>query len=36
MELIGKATIHPLIFYTGKISGYLTWINSFLSYVVLN
>lgn len=30
MELIGKATINPLIFYTGKISGYLTWINSFL------
>jgi protein-S-isoprenylcysteine O-methyltransferase Ste14 len=30
MELIGKATIHPLIFYTGKIAGYLTWINSFL------
>lgn len=30
MELIGKATIHPLIFYTGKISGYLTWIISFL------
>ena len=26
MELIGKATINPIIFYTGKISGYLTWI----------
>lgn len=30
MEFIGKATIHPFIFYTGKISGYLTWVNSFL------
>jgi len=26
MELIGKTTINPIIFYTGKISGYLTWI----------
>ena len=30
MELIGKPTIHPFIFFTGKISGYLTWVNSFL------
>lgn len=26
MDLIGKTTINPLIFYTGKISGYITWI----------
>jgi hypothetical protein len=26
MELIGKTTINPFIFYSGKISGYLTWI----------
>jgi protein-S-isoprenylcysteine O-methyltransferase Ste14 len=26
MDLIGKTTINPIIFYTGKISGYLTWI----------
>lgn len=25
MKLIGKPTIHPLLFYTGKISGYVTW-----------
>lgn len=26
MELIGKPTINPLKFYTGKISSYITWI----------
>lgn len=26
MKLIGKLTIHPLLFYTGKISGYITWV----------
>lgn len=26
MELIGRSTINPLLFYTGKISGYITWI----------
>jgi protein-S-isoprenylcysteine O-methyltransferase Ste14 len=25
-ELIGKATINPLLFYSGKFSGYFTWI----------
>ena len=25
-KLIGKATIHPILFYTGKIAGYITWI----------
>jgi len=29
MELIGKTTINPIVFYTGKISGYLTWIMLF-------
>ena len=26
MDLVGKTTINPLVFYTGKISGYVTWI----------
>lgn len=26
MDLIGKTTIHPGYFYSGKISGYLTWV----------
>jgi protein-S-isoprenylcysteine O-methyltransferase Ste14 len=26
MNLIGKTTIHPVFFYSGKISGYLTWV----------
>jgi protein-S-isoprenylcysteine O-methyltransferase Ste14 len=26
MNIIGKTTIHPILFYTGKISGYFTWI----------
>lgn len=30
MEIIGKTTINPLIFYSGKISGYITWIILFL------
>lgn len=25
MNLLGKTTIHPFFFYTGKISGYLVW-----------
>ncbi len=33
MDLIGKATIHPILFYTGKISGYITWIIFLLSVV---
>jgi hypothetical protein len=31
MDLIGKTTIHPLFFYTGKIFGYITWILFILS-----
>lgn len=31
MDLIGKATLHPLLFYTGKIAGYFTWIIFILS-----
>jgi protein-S-isoprenylcysteine O-methyltransferase Ste14 len=26
MEIIGRTTIHPIIFYSGKFSGYLTWV----------
>jgi protein-S-isoprenylcysteine O-methyltransferase Ste14 len=30
MDLIGKTTINPILFYSGKIAGYLTWIFCFL------
>lgn len=33
MNLIGKATINPWLFYTGKMSGYLTWILFVLSII---
>ena len=26
MELIGKTTINPILFYSGKVAGYITWI----------
>ena len=26
MEVVGKTTINPLIFYTGKAAGFLTWL----------
>lgn len=26
MELIGRATINPFLFYSGKLAGYITWI----------
>jgi protein-S-isoprenylcysteine O-methyltransferase Ste14 len=25
MEIVGRTTIHPLAFYSGKLSGYLAW-----------
>jgi protein-S-isoprenylcysteine O-methyltransferase Ste14 len=31
MNLIGKTTINPFIFYSGKISGYITWVLYLLS-----
>jgi protein-S-isoprenylcysteine O-methyltransferase Ste14 len=30
MDLIGKTTINPIFFYSGKILGYITWIIQFL------
>jgi protein-S-isoprenylcysteine O-methyltransferase Ste14 len=36
MDIIGKNTINPLVFYTGKISGYFTWIVMVLSFFKLN
>lgn len=30
MDLIGKTTIHPILFFSGKILGYLTWIVLFI------
>jgi protein-S-isoprenylcysteine O-methyltransferase Ste14 len=34
MNLIGKTTINPVLFYTGKISGYITW--GVLFYQLIN
>ena len=31
MRIIGKPTIHPVLFFTGKIAGYITWIFLLLS-----
>jgi protein-S-isoprenylcysteine O-methyltransferase Ste14 len=37
MNIIGKATINPILFYTGKVSGYLTWVLLMISFThVLN
>jgi protein-S-isoprenylcysteine O-methyltransferase Ste14 len=33
MQLIGKATIHPLLFYSGEVLGYITWILFLLSII---
>jgi len=32
MNLIGKPTIHPFLFFTGKLSGYFTWVALLLAY----
>ncbi len=31
MKIIGKTTIHPILFYSGKAAGYITWIVFLLS-----
>lgn len=36
MDIIGKNTINPLFFYSGKISGYITWIVMVLSFFNFN
>jgi protein-S-isoprenylcysteine O-methyltransferase Ste14 len=36
MDLIGKTTINPILFYSGKIAGYLTWIVYSLSVLKIN
>ena len=33
MELIGRITIHPVLFCSGKVAGYLLWILFALDYV---
>ncbi len=33
MEIVGRTTIHPLIFYSGKLSGYLAWVLLGLDYL---
>jgi hypothetical protein len=33
MEIAGRTTIHPLVFYSGKLSGYLTWVLLGLDYL---
>lgn len=34
MEIIGKETINPILFYSGKICGYVTWL--LLALTILN
>jgi len=36
MDLIGKTTINPILFYTGKFAGYATWIALFLALFNIN
>jgi protein-S-isoprenylcysteine O-methyltransferase Ste14 len=36
MDIIGKATINPVLFYSGKISGYISWIILFLLIFKIN
>ncbi len=36
MELIGRTTINPFLFYSGKISGYVTWIILVLLFLNIN
>jgi len=36
MDLIGKTTINPILFYSGKSAGYLTWIIYPLSVLNIN
>ncbi len=36
MEIIGKTTINPIVFYTGKFAGYITWIIFLLMLCGLN
>jgi len=36
MEVFGKATINPFIFYSGKIAGYFTWIGLLLGLLNIN
>ena len=33
MEIVGRTTIHPLVFHSGKLSGYLTWVLLGLDYL---
>ena len=36
MEILGKSTINPFLFYSGKIAGYFTWIVLLLSFLNIN
>jgi len=36
MDLIGKPSINPILFYSGKLCGYFTWIVLFLSILNIN
>ena len=36
MEVLGKSTINPFLFYSGKIAGYFTWIVLLLSFLNIN
>jgi protein-S-isoprenylcysteine O-methyltransferase Ste14 len=32
MEIVGRTTIHPVVFYSGKLAGYLAWVILGLDY----
>jgi len=36
MDLLGKTTINPILFYSGKVAGYLTWMFYSLSIREIN
>lgn len=33
MEIVGRPPIHPLVFYSGKLSGYFAWVSLGLDYL---
>ena len=36
MELSGRTTINPFLFYSGKVAGYISWIILFLLFININ
>jgi protein-S-isoprenylcysteine O-methyltransferase Ste14 len=33
MEIVGRTTVHPVVFYSGKFAGYLAWVALGLDYI---